>query len=174
MRYLIMGLMVLFSVFIMGGVFGAVSLFGLAPDIMLCFMASIAIMEKSLSAMWLGVINGLILDILFSTALGFYAIPYAVCGSLLFFIVKRFRFMDNFLIPMALAAGTFVVKDIITILMSYLMGLTINPGYIFVRFTLLSAVETGALMLLTHILIRWLYKIRALKTLRYDDIRFKM
>jgi rod shape-determining protein MreD len=174
MRYLIMALMVLLCVFISGGAFGAVSPFGLAPDIMLCFMTSIAIMEKSLSAMALGVVYGLILDILYSPALGFYAIPYAVCGSILFFVIKRFRFMDNFLIPMAIAAAAFVIKDLVTIGMSYLLALTIDPGYILVRFTLLSAVETGVLTLATHILVRWLYKIRALKTLRYDDVRFKM
>lgn len=172
MRYLAIGLMALINTFFAAGVFGAVSLFGLAPDLLICFIASIAIMEKSLMGMWLGVINGLILDILFSNALGFYAIPYALTGSILFFISKRFRYMDNFFAPAGMAFAAFIIKDVLQILLSYLMGININAGFVIVRFTLLSALETAAVMIPLHILVRWLYKVRVLKTLRYDDLKF--
>jgi rod shape-determining protein MreD len=166
-----MAVMTLINIAFTGGVFGAASPWGLAPDLMICFMASIAIMEKSMAGMWLGIINGLILDILFSGALGFYAIPYAVCGSAFYFFSKRFRFMDNFFAPAGMAVIGFVIKDIVLMIVTYLVGIKINAGFIFVRFTLLSALETGLIMLALHILVRWLYRVRALKTLRYDDLK---
>jgi len=170
MRYVIMGLMTILNIFFAGGVFGAVSPFGLAPDLLVCFMASIAIMEKSMVGMWLGVINGIILDILFSDAIGFYAIPYAVTGMVLYLIATRFRYMDHFFAPAGIAFIAFVVKDVVSIVVSYLCGIHLNAGFIIVRFTLLSALETAAVMVALHILVRWLYKVRALKTLRYDDL----
>lgn len=172
MRYLILSLMTLFHIFFAGGVFGAVSPFGLAPDLLICFITSIAIMEKSLMGMWLGVINGLILDILFSNAFGFYAIPYALTGSILFYIAKRFRFMDHFFAPAGMAFVAYVIKDVLQIILSYLVGININAGFVIVRFTLLCALETAAVMIPLHILVRWLYKVRVLKTLRYEDLKF--
>ncbi len=172
MRYIILAIMVLISIFVTGGVFGAVSLFGLAPDLMICFMASIAIVEKTMAGMWIGVSFGLILDMLYSPALGFYAIPYAVTGAALYFISNKFRYMDRFFMPAGIAAGAFILKDALLMLLSYVMGLSLNIGFIFIRFTLLSALETGVLMFLVHMLLRWLYKVRAIKALKYDDIKF--
>ena len=124
-----------------------------------------------MAGMWLGIINGLILDILFSGMLGFYAIPYAVCGSAFYFISKRFRYMDNFFAPAGLALVGFIIRDVVLLIVSYLTGISVNAGFVLVRFTLLSALETALIMMALHILIRWLYKIRALKTLRYDDFK---
>lgn len=172
MRYLILGVMTLIHICFAGGVFGAVSPFGLAPDLLICFISSIAIMEKSLMGMWLGVINGLILDILFSNALGFYAIPYALTGSILFFASRRFQYIDHFFAPAGMAFVGYMIRDVLQIVLCYIIGININAGFVIVRFTLLSALETAAVMIPLHILIRWLYKVRVLKTLRYDDLKF--
>lgn len=79
-KIVITGILILFSFLLQTSVFSFFSLFGVVPNIILLFVISVALINGSMSAMIVGFLCGLLMDIMYGTTLGVYAFFYMCLG----------------------------------------------------------------------------------------------
>jgi rod shape-determining protein MreD len=158
MRYLVLAAVAVINLIFAGAVFPNINIAGLVPDLVVCSMASIAILEKRMTGAIIGFICGLVLDLFLIGVVGFNAIPYLVTGAILVSVVKRITYFDRFLIPMGIAAGAYLVREILTGLLSYMLGNEFSLGYIIVRYTIPEMMITALFMLPIHLLLTRIYR----------------
>ena len=171
MRYLFLVLTVVVDLIFTGAVFPRLSILDISPDIIICTMASIAALEKSQTGAAIGFICGLALDVMFTSAIGFYTLPYFVAGMALYFVSNRIRYIDPVLIPEAFALSAFLIKELITALLAYMLGRDVALGYRFVRFMLPEMLVTGLLMFLIHFIIKRLYRSNSIRPKGMEDLK---
>lgn len=158
MRLIVLAAIAVVNLIFTGAVFPNINIAGLAPDIIICSMASIAILEKRMTGAVIGVICGLILDLLFSGTIGFFAIPYLIVGAALYAIVRRISYIDRFFLPMGIAAGAYLIKELLSALLSYMLGYEFSLIRMVVRYILPELLLTGIFMLLIHLLLTRIYR----------------
>ena len=171
MRYLFLALTVVINLIFTGAVFPNINIMGIAPDIIICTMASFAALEKSLTAAAVGLIRGLPLDIMFSGTIGFYTLPYFLAGMGLYFISSRIRYIDPILIPEAFAAGAFFIKEMAAALLAYMVGLNFSLSHRFVRYILPEMLATALFMLLVHLIFKRLYRSGSIRPKGMEDLK---
>jgi len=171
MRYLFLALTVIIDLIFTGAVFPNINILGIAPDIIICTMASIVALEKSFTGAAIGLICGLALDIMFTGAIGFFTLPYFVAGMCLYFVCSHIRYIDSVLLPCAFAVGAYLIKEIITALLAYLLGLNVALGYRLFRYILPEILATGVFMLLIHLIIKRLYRSNSIHPKGMEDIK---
>ena len=171
MRYLFLVLTVIVNLIFTGVVFPRLGIMGIAPDLIICTMASIAALEKSQVGAAIGLICGLALDTMYSSVIGFYALPYFLVGMGLYFAVSRINYIDPVLIPELLAAGAFFVKELLAALLAYMLGRDVSPGYRLMRFVLPELLATALLMLLIHLIFKRLYRSNSIRPKGMEDLK---
>jgi rod shape-determining protein MreD len=158
MRYVMFAVIAVVNLIFTGAVFTNINIAGIAPDIIVCSMASIVILEKRMSGAVIGFICGLLLDMLLSGVIGFYTIPYLLTGALLYAVVRRISYIDRFFVPMLITACAYVFKEILSALITYMLGSEFQILHMFVRYILPEMVATGIFMLLYHLLLERVYR----------------
>lgn len=79
-KIIIIGILVIISFLLQTSVFPFFTLFGTVPNIILLLVVSIAVMNGSTSAMIVGFICGLLIDIMYGGVVGVYAFFYMFLG----------------------------------------------------------------------------------------------
>ncbi len=158
MRYIVLAAIVVINLIFTGAVFPNINIADLAPDLIVCTMASIAILEKRMTGAVIGLICGLVLDLLFSGAIGFFALPYLITGAVLYPVVKQISFIDRFLVPMGVAAGAYLLRDILSALLTYMLGSTFSLGHMIIRYILPEMLLTAVFMIPVHLLLSRIYR----------------
>ena len=158
MRYLILSAIAIVDLIFTGAVFPNLNFAGAAPDIIVCTMASIAILEKNMTGTVIGLVCGLVLDIFFTGTIGLNALPYFAVGAGLFFVCRRLRYVDRFFLPAVIAFGACLAYDLITSVLAYMMAVDFSFGYMFIRYMLPDAALTAALMMLINSLFTKIYQ----------------
>jgi rod shape-determining protein MreD len=171
MRLLVFALTVVANLIFTGAVFPNINILGVAPDIIVCSMASIAVHEKSMSGAAVGLICGLVLDIMFTGIIGFYSLPYFVAGAALYFVIIRFRYIEPVFVPCAFAMGAYLIKDLTLALLGYMLGRGFSLGHTFLRYMLPEMVFTGVLMLLIHLIYKRLYLSSSMRPKGMEDLK---
>ncbi len=163
MRYVILAAVAIVNLIFTGAFFPNINIAGTAPDMLICTMASIAILEKNMTAAVLGLICGLMLDIFFTGTIGFYAIPYFTTGVILRSVCSRIRYFDRFLLPMLIAFVACIVRDLMFALISYMMAIDFSLSHMLIRYMLPDAAQTAVLMLLIYFLFTKIYQHSVIK-----------
>lgn len=171
MRAIVFSSTALIGLIFTSAVFPNINIAGIAPDIIICLIASITILDKSMVGAIIGLACGLLLDLFFTGAIGFYALPYFVTGAILYFVCKNIRYIDKYLLPVILTAGAYVVKELTFALLSYMMSIDFSFGHIFLRYILPEALMTGAFMLLIHYLFLKIYRTGSMKSKSFKDFK---
>jgi rod shape-determining protein MreD len=171
MRYLFFTVVTIVCWIFTGAVFPNLNIAGIYPDIIIISIVSIAILERSMAGAVLGLVCGLMLDVFFSSGIGGLAIPYLIVGAAMFFVMKNLRYIDRFLLPALFAIGAYLIKEFISALIAYMMGVEFEFWHMVARIILPRAVFTGVLMLLVHMLFTRIYRASSMK--RKDNSDFK-
>ncbi|MDD5018452.1 MAG: rod shape-determining protein MreD [Eubacteriales bacterium] len=171
MRYLILSAAAAISLAFTGTFLPNINIAGISPDIIICVIASIAILEKSMAGAVIGLACGLILDLFFTGAIGFYAIPYFVTGAILFFVCTKLNYIDRYLLPVILASGAYLLKELIFALLAYMMNISFSFGYMLIRYILPEMLFTGVFMLLTHFIFIKIYRAGTMKLKSAKDFK---
>jgi len=158
MRYIVLAAVVVINLIFTGAVFPVINIAGLAPDIIVCTMVSVAILEKRMTGAVIGLICGLTLDLLFSGAIGFYALPYLITGAILYAVVRAFPAIDRFFLPMAIAGGAYLLREMLSALFTYMLGSTFSLGHMLIRYILPEMLITAVFMLPIHLLLSRIYR----------------
>lgn len=86
MRYLIIVFLIIFATLIMCGFSVRYPVFGAEVDVLLVTMVLMIFFEKKLNPVIYAVPGGLIMDMLFARSIGFYTVPYLVCGLVTYLV----------------------------------------------------------------------------------------
>jgi|AGTN01.2.fsa_nt_gi rod shape-determining protein MreD len=158
MRYVMFAVIAVVNFIFAGAVFPNLNIAGIAPDIIICSMASIVILEKRMTGAVIGLVCGLLLDMLFSGVIGFYTIPYLLTGAVLYAAVRRISYIDRLFVPMLIAAAAYIFKEMLSGLIIYMLGSEFSLTHMLLRYILPETVATGILMLFYHLLLQRVYR----------------
>jgi len=159
MKLLVMGVLIFVNVFLSGSVFSQIYLFGVAPDILICFTASIICIEKRVNGVIFAMVGGFVLDIIFASVLGFYTLQYFLGAVVMYYVASR-TYTDNFFVPGIIAAIGIVAKEVVAMVIVFFMDQSFSFFFVLLRYVLPAALTTGALTLLTELLMKWIYKFK--------------
>ncbi len=171
MRLLVLAAVVVINLIFTGAVFPNINIAGIAPDIIICTMASLVALEKSMTGAAIGLVCGLVLDVIFTGAIGFFALPYFLAGVALYFAGNRFRYIDPVFLPCVLAVGAYAVKELVMALLAYMLGLDFSLSRMFLRYMLPEALATGLFMLLVHLVFKRLYRSSNIRPKGMEDFK---
>lgn len=171
MRYVILFAIAIINIIFTGAVFTNINIFGIAPDIIICTVASMIILEKRLTGAYIGLFCGLMLDIMFTGAIGFYSIPYFAAGAAAYFVSIRLNYIDKFIVPCCFAAAATLLKEFISAILSY----TLSNNFLFwhklIRYMLPEALFSGVFMLLIFFLFIRIYRSGSVRPTNLDDLK---
>ena len=89
--YLIIIFLIIFATLLMCGFFVRYPVFGAEVDVLLVTMVLMIFFEKKLNPVIYAVLGGLIMDMLFARSIGFYTVPYLVCGLVVYLVSGNFK-----------------------------------------------------------------------------------
>ncbi len=174
MRYVVLTIMGVFGVILSGSLLRDISIAGipLQVDLVLLMALSFAVVEKSSMPIIFAAVSGLLMDMMYSTVWGTYALCYTVVTALIvLFFRKAGRF--NVLYLFVVGAGGYIVKELMTALLVFIQSARFSMPVMLVYNILPSAILTGGLMFAAYWLISRLMKnswMRPRTTYRFDDI----
>lgn len=93
---------------------------GIIPNLMIIVTASYGFMRGRKSGLLVGFFSGLIMDIFFSSVLGFYALIYMYIGYLNG-VFKKMFFPEDIKLPIALIVGSDFLYNITIYVLSFLL-----------------------------------------------------
>lgn len=170
MRYLMLFAVAVINLILTGTVFVNLNIAGVSPDVLICTLSAIALLEKRMTGAVIGLVCGITLDIMFSGIIGLYAIPYFAVGAAAYFAAIRLQYVDNYLVPCCFAAIAFACKDLISAMLAYMLGTQIAFWHMMLRFTLPGMLLTGTFMLLVHMIFRRLYRSGSVRPKKMNDV----
>ena len=157
MKLLIMGLLILGNVFLSGSVFSQIYFFGVMPDVLIAFAASIIAIEKRVNGILFAMVGGFVLDLIFGRMIGFYTLQYFL-GAVAMYYFGRRTYSEFFLVPAYLAAIGIAVKEVVAMLIIIFIDQSFSFLYVVVRYVVPTMLTTGVFALLTQLFMKWLYK----------------
>ena len=163
MRYLILGAVAIVNLIFTGAVFPNINIAGIEPDIIVCTMASIALLEKNMTGAVIGLVCGLVLDVFFIGTIGLYALPYFAVGAGLFFACRQLRYVDRFFLPALIVFCACIACDFISALLAYMMAAEFSLSYKFIRYMLPSAAFSAVFMMFIYFLFTKIYQHSVIK-----------
>lgn len=170
MRYLILLAITFVNLIFENTVFPNINIAGAYPDIVICTIASLAILDENMAGAWIGLVCGLGMD-LFVGVIGFNALPYFITGVAAFYAKKNIRYIDKVFLPLAFAAGAYFLRQVMSAIFAYMIDKQFSLGELFVRYMLPQALLTVVLMLLVHYIMRLLYRTRLMKMKSARDFK---
>ena len=125
-----------------------------APEALLALAVSLGVLAGAGTAVWIAALTGALLDILFNKIFGLSALFYvgaALAGGMFY---NKF-YADNIIIPGVTAAAVMFVKENVMYLIVRLSGGRVESFVMtLLTHTLPSALLTGALCMLFHLILR--------------------
>ncbi len=170
MRYLILLAITFVDLIFANTIFPNINIAGIAPDIVICTVASLAILDDSMVGAWIGLACGLGMD-LFMRPIGFNAMPLFLTGAAAFFVRKNVGYIDKVFLPIAFAAGAYFFRQGLSAILAYMLDLKFSLGELFLEYMLPQAVMTVALMLLVHYIMRRIYDTKVMKKKSASDFK---
>ena len=119
----------------------------------------------------IGLVCGLVLDLMFSGTIGLYALPYFIVGAVMYFTAANLRYIGKLIIPVVFAVGGYLFMQIISSLLVYMLGVDFTFSHMFLRYMLPKALFTGVLMLLIHMLFTRIYRSSSMKIKSDSDFK---
>ena len=114
---------------------------GIIPNLMIIVTASYGFMRGRKSGLLVGFFSGLIMDIFFSSVLGFYALIYMYIGYLNG-VFKKMFFPEDIKLPIALIVGSDFLYNIVIYVLTFLLKGRFQFSYYFLNIIIPEMVYT--------------------------------
>lgn len=152
-RRIVMILLVLLCFFLQGTLFKSLSFAAVTPNLLMVLTVSFALMRGKKEGMFLGFLGGIIIDLFFSEAIGFYALIYTCIGYLNGYCYRIF-YDDDVKLPVFLTAASTFGYGIIVYIFQFLMRGRVDVFYYLGRIIVPEVIFT---MIITMVFYRLLY-----------------
>lgn len=152
---IVAGLFLFIFLVLQNTLFSAISLGGIAPDLIMILTVSYGFMLGRKSGLFIGFFGGFVLDLFFGVVLGFYALCYMFVG----YIVGQFHepfFKEDIRLPLIMVAvGEFGYNVLFYFIQFLLRGRFRLPFY-FVHIMIPKVIYTVVLTLAIYPLLLWI------------------
>ena len=151
-RKILSGILILVSFLLQCTVFHALAFGGIIPNLLIILTASYGFMGGRKSGLLTGFSCGLLLDIFFGEAIGFYALIYMYIG----YINGSFRrifFPEDIKLPLCLIAVSDLAYNILCYCLLFLLRSRFRIGYYMIHIILPEMVYTVAVSLVMYPLV---------------------
>lgn len=118
-KIIIIGILIIIGFLLQTSIFPFFSVFGTVPNIILLLVVSIAVMNGSISAMIVGFICGLLLDMIYGGILGVFALFYMFLGYINGYFYVLF-FAEASFLPLVLVFINDFIYNILVYLIFFL------------------------------------------------------
>lgn len=133
--------------------FNAFNIAGARPDAMLVIAVSLGVLMGSLPASLIGLAGGLLVDIMFSRAIGLSALSYMLAGAIGGVLHKKY-YADNVIMPALATAIAAVLKEHVMALSLKAFGGTFSYFDMLVSYILPCVLLSAALSMVVHALLK--------------------
>lgn len=140
-RKITMLLLILLSYLIQSTMIRILPLGGVAPNLLIILTSSFGFMKGKKEGMYIGFISGLVMDILFGSLIGFYALVYMIIGYLNGFFASIF-YPEDVKLPMVLITSSELLYCFIIYIFRFLIQGKLRFGYYFLHIILPEIVYT--------------------------------
>lgn len=154
-RFFIQLLIILICFLLQTAFFRYLNLADIVPNLLLIPTVSFGVMRGRKEGLLVGFFSGLLMDIVYGSVIGPYALLYMYLGYVNGFF-HRVYYMEDILLPMLMVGANDLVYNIIIYLFAYLMRNRLDIGFYFLHVMLPEMVYT---MIMTLILYKPLVKI---------------
>ncbi|SJZ39019.1 rod shape-determining protein MreD [Garciella nitratireducens] len=137
MRILILTLLLLFEIILESTVLSFISIGGVTLNLVLITIVSIGLIYGKIEGMSLGLISGLLCDILFGRVLGFHALSYMLIGYLMG-IISELVYRENRLISPLFTALSIFIYHVSFYFLQYFSGIEFSILQYFKNITVVS------------------------------------
>ncbi len=149
MRIFILSLLLMIEIIIESTIFPFLKIRGVTPDIVLITIISMGLIYGKREGIILGLIGGLLSDILFGRVLGLHALPYMLIGYLMGLASERV-YKENRIIPFLFTIiGTLCYHGIFY-LIRYLSGIDFSISIYIKDYTSLSVIFNAILVIFIY------------------------
>lgn len=151
-RKILVGILILVCFLLQCTVFHALAFGGIIPNLLIILTASYGFMGGRKSGLVTGFLSGLLLDIFFGEAIGFYALIYMYIGYINGGFSKIF-FPEDIKLPLCLIASSDLVYNVLCYSLMFLLRSRFQIGYYFMHIILPEVVYTAGISLIMYPLI---------------------
>lgn len=141
------------AIFLDSVLFARINIMGIQPDCMLALSVSLGVLLGQREGLFFGLLGGLLVDVFFGRALGFYAMAYMFAGAAGGAFYKKF-YADNIIVPSVTAAICALIKEHLMALAVRLQGGNFGYFEMFFAYMLPCDLVTGGLCALMHLLLK--------------------
>lgn len=152
MRYIILGLLAVFSVILNGSLLSTLPFWGIQADIIILAALALSLAERTSMPVIFALIAGLLADILYSPVIGFFALGYTITAGVACTVLSRFERINILTVLIAGAAGGFLFELICTA-EAYLLGARFSVRTLFAEHILPQTIFTAIALLAAYQLI---------------------
>lgn len=157
-KIIIVAILIILGFFLQTSIFPFLSINGVTPNIILVLVVSVAIMNGSMTAMIVGFICGLLIDIMYGGALGIYACFYMCLGYINGYFHVLFFAEANFSLPILVFVNE-LIYHILTYLVFFLPQQKWNIWFYFKKTIAIEVLYTTIISLILYQVFFKIYKL---------------
>lgn len=148
-KNIVITLMIIICFTLQNILFRAITFGGIGPNLLIVLTSSFGFMRGKKSGMIIGFFSGLLIDIFFGNALGFYALIFMYIGYANGTFNKIF-YPQDIKLPLFLIAGSDLVYSIATYALLFLLRGRFHIGFYFLNIILPEMVYTIAVTIVLY------------------------
>ena len=168
MRYLIFIISSIIGGIATAGILPNAEIFGLQPDILLVLTLCCVLLEETPMPIVFTSIVTVFMDLFYTGSIGTYTAPYAIVCLLTMWIMHG-RKKDRIVVPVAVCAVAWLIKDLLTAFTVFLGGNLFEFGKLFLENTLPETLFNCILMLFVYQLYFKIFERRSIKINRLNS-----
>lgn len=157
MRAGVIALIILLNVIVETTIFPFLKINGAVPDTMVAFIVAFGLLGGNPIAPIVGLLGGLVCDIVMGSVLGVYGLQYMLIGFIVGSIADKF-YVGSFITPMIFTIFSIFLKEGMMLLYTFFMRLDVSAYNILVKVIIPEAIYTAILMPPIFYLMRRLYR----------------
>ncbi|MCC8152074.1 MAG: rod shape-determining protein MreD [Lachnospiraceae bacterium] len=151
-RKLVIAVIIIACFLLQSTVFKTLSIASISPNLLVVVTAAFGFMRGKKEGLFVGFFSGLLIDLMFGSVLGFYALVYMFIGFLNGFFRKAF-FPDEILLPIALIALSDFSCNLVTYFILFWFRGRFQFGYYLLHTILPELVYTMLIAVLLYFIL---------------------
>jgi len=151
-RYLVTGLIIIICFILQTTIFKALSFASISPNLLISITAANGFMRGKKDGMWVGFISGLLIDIVFGSVIGFYALTYMVIGYLNGFLHVMF-FPEDIKLPIFLIGLSDLISGFVVYFFLFLFRGKFEFGFYFQRIIIPELIYTVLVSIFLYLIV---------------------
>jgi rod shape-determining protein MreD len=145
------------NIIVQSSLFPFIEIYGVCPDSLMVLVVSFALLAGNPTAVLAGLCGGLLQDIMYGQAMGFYAMQYMLIGYFVGLIYGKV-FVGKSLIPLFFVGVSIIFRGLFMFIWGYFAGLDISVHTLFLTIVFPEMIYTMAITPLIYYYMNKLYK----------------